>query len=64
MSKLIVDYNKGYLTMEALKVLKSDYLTVLKTGRNIVVVPVLIEGATVMGVFFTIEIFCVEPVVE
>ena len=50
--------------MEALKVLKSDYLTVLKTGRNIVVVPVLIEGATVMGVFFTIEMFCVEPVVE
>ena len=50
--------------MLVLKVSKSDVLTVLKTGRNIVVVPVLIEGATVMGVFLTIDIFCVEPVVE
>ena len=47
-----------------LKVLKSTYPTVLKTGRKIVVVPVLIDGATEMGVFLTIEIFCVEPVVE
>ena len=41
--------------------IKTIILTVLKTGRKIVVVPVLIEGETVIGVF-AIDIFFVPDV--
>ena len=63
-SKYQISYENA-IQLNELQVSNYDHLTVLKTGRNIVVVPVLMEGVTaVIGAFLTIEIFCVGPDVE